>query len=97
MGRKISAERYSRIRARVEDGKIWVGSPAHLEIIDFDLARRDLSPRSREAVRLSLLGHSHVLIADELGLSRSRVSHLLGDFFDSLRDEDLADRLRGLR
>ena len=91
--RRLTPERYARLRSAVESGKVRVGSPAHLELIDFDIARKDISPRSREAVRLSLLGHSHTLIADELGLSRSRVTHLLGDFFESLRDHDLVESL----
>lgn len=85
MGR-VSPEYYAKIRARVEDGKIRVGSAPHLELIDYEAAIGGLTHRSQTILRLAMRGWSHQLIADQLGISRSRVSHLVSDFHTSLRE-----------
>lgn len=82
--KRFSPEAYARLRSRVESGKVPVGSSAHLALIDFDIAMGELTPRSQHAVRLAIKGWSHQLIADSLGLSRSRVSHLIADFMTSI-------------
>lgn len=81
--RRFSPEAYERIRARVEDGKIRVGSSAHLDLLDWDQAINSLTDRSQHIVRLAMKGWSHQLIADSLNMSRSRVSHVLSDFRES--------------
>lgn len=83
---RLGPSYWARVRARVEDGKIRVGSTAHLALIDYELAIAQLSKRSQKILRLSMQGWSHQLIADSLGISRSRVSHLVSDFETSMRE-----------
>lgn len=82
----MSPEFYAKIRARVEDGKVRIGSSAHLDLLDYEAAIGGLSRRSQTILRLAMQGWSHQLIADNLGISRSRVSHLVSDFHTSLRE-----------
>lgn len=80
MARKISADDYHRLRARVDDGRVACGSYEHARLMDFEAAMASLDGRSKKIMTLALRGWTHATIADEVGLSRSRVSHLIADF-----------------
>lgn len=74
-------EEYARIRSGVESGKIPVGSPRHIKIIDQDREIECLSRRDRDIIRLSILGWSTASIAENIGLSISRVDQIIREFF----------------
>lgn len=78
---RLDAESYSRIRALVEDGKIPVGSAAHLGIIDWEVSARRLNKRDQQIVKMAIRGLGHAEIAKHVKLTRSRVSTILRDFF----------------
>ncbi len=78
---RISAERYIRIRALVEDGKIGVGSPQHLDAIQWELNARNASPRDQRILKLAIQGYTHEQIAHHVQLTRSSVSRILRKFF----------------
>lgn len=82
---RLDAEEIARIKAAVEDGKIRVGSSAHLRVIQFDIDQRGLAPRDRRIIQLAVNGHSHVTIAEAVNLSRSRVTNIIGEFFKGKR------------
>lgn len=77
----LDAEDVARIRAKVEDGRIPVGSPAHLRVIEFEIRLKRLPPRDRRIVLLATRGYSDVIIASVVGLSRSRINQILAGFF----------------
>lgn len=94
MAPRLSVETYHRLRARVDDGRIACGSSQHVALVDFEQAVKSLDGRQRKIVGLALRGWRHATIADEVGLSRSRVSHLLGDFLlAEFMSESLAESL----
>ena len=83
---KTSPSHWAQVRCRVEDGKIRVGSSAHVALLDYERSIGELSKRSQTILRLAMQGWSHQLIADQLGVSRSRISHIVADFELSMRD-----------
>lgn len=58
---------------------------------------RGLTPRERQVAALAALGHSHKLIAYELGLSRPSVSSSLGSAMKKLGAETQAELLTWVR
>ena len=77
----MSGETYSRLRAQVDDGRVACGSFAHCMVLDFEEAVASLPDRDRRIIQMTLRGWSAATIGDEVGLSRSRVSHIIADFF----------------
>ena len=77
----MSGETYSRLRAQVDDGRVACGSFAHAMVIDFEQAVGTLHDRDRRIIQMTLRGWSAATIGDEVGLSRSRVAHIISDFF----------------
>ena len=77
----MSGETYSRLRAQIDDGRVACGSFAHCMVIDFEQAVQTLPHRDRRIIQMTLRGWSAATIGDEVGLSRSRVSHIQNDFF----------------
>lgn len=77
---RLTLERYQRYRALIDDGKIRVGSSKHIQIIDYDLSIKRLSTRDRRIIRLYIKGWTHDLIAQSVGLSRSRVTEIINEF-----------------
>lgn len=78
---RLSTDDYAKIRAQVEDGKIQVGSPQHLSVIQHDLDILKLSKRDKKIVVLSIRGWTQVAIADAVGVSRSTVGYVIREFF----------------
>jgi len=78
---RLDADKYAKIRAMVEDGKIPVGSFPHIQVIQFEIDAKALSKRDQKIVRLSIRGMSHTDIAKQVGLTRGRVSAILRSFF----------------
>lgn len=81
MASRMTGETYARLRAQVDDGRVACGSFAHCMVIDFEMAVNTLPHRDRKIIQMTLRGWSAATIGDEVGLSRSRVAHIIGDFF----------------
>ena len=50
--------------------------------MDYEVARDRLPQRDKDIILLAESGWTHVTIAEQFGLSRSRVSHLIADWLD---------------
>ena len=70
------------MRERVNSGKIQCGSGPHAALLDYEVERDRLPPRDRQILLMAERGWSHVTIADSLGISRSRVTHVLDDWLE---------------
>jgi len=78
---RLDAEDFARIRALVEDGKIPVGSAAHLSVIQMEMNLKNITRRDKQIIRLSIQGLSNREIGERVGLSRRRVAEIVQQFF----------------
>jgi DNA-binding NarL/FixJ family response regulator len=82
MARHLSPDAYAKTRALVEDGKLRVGSPPHLAVIQHDIDVKNLTSRDRRIIVLAIRGWTQVSIAEAMSMSRTTVGYVIRDFFN---------------